>query len=151
MQGRKALNSSQEAPTHTAPAAPLFGAQRAFVDGTVGLQPAVPPVCGVEYGQPTRNSAVFSENHERLLKYGKAVQSYPCHPNSARCPGNPWLLTKWCILAGSGRPGRGFCVDFAKGMAEKSFRFNHTFRMMVEPPRRVRPLKEETVLAEGEP
>src|SRR5262249_29060153 len=48
---RTALDCSREAAARFGLAVPLFGAQRADVDGTVGLQPPVPPVCGPEYGR----------------------------------------------------------------------------------------------------
>jgi hypothetical protein len=51
-----------------APAAgAVFGAQRAAVDGTARLQPAVPLVRGFERDDPIWDVNVFTKNRERLL------------------------------------------------------------------------------------
>jgi hypothetical protein len=74
----------------------------------------------VEYGQPIRNSAVFSENRERLLKYGKAVQSYSCHPNSAGCPGNFRVVEKVVYTPRVWKAKQRILCGFCQGHGRKA-------------------------------
>src|SRR5207249_7255879 len=65
---RPSLDSPREAAARLAAAGALHHPQRAPADGGVGLQLAVPVVCGLNMDDPVWDATVYSKNRERLLK-----------------------------------------------------------------------------------
>ncbi len=64
---RAAVDCPGEAAARPVAAGVLHSAQRAAVDGAIGVQPAVPLVCRPDLDEPVWDATVFTKNRDRLL------------------------------------------------------------------------------------